>query len=333
MTQSRWFLVISPDGAARTAALHTANAFRSLIGADRCKAFDCATYRQAFENLLKKTDPAMVVDLLNQSLALSCLDFQATHCLVAALSPVTLFTLQLLRKHGVKTVHWFYEDYRKATYWKSVMTGYDHFFAVQRGAVETTCGGHGVHYHFLPTAAGCGNPEYASSQRPYDGVFIGIPSTYRITVLETLSGKNLRLAIAGSGWNVYRGSLQPMIVDGAWIDDDAAFRLMQQSKTGLNLSFDNPAGRTDRQVSPRVFDLLAAGCLLVSETNPLLDESLPGCSLHTFRTIGEAAAVITALLENYQEHSPEIERNRTIVLQNHQYINRVGAILRETGGA
>ena len=142
MNDARWFLVLSPDGAARTAAHHTSTAFVSLLGAERCKTFDCMTYRQAFEKLLKNPDPAMGTDLLNQSLITSCLDFGATVCFVAALSPVTLFTLRLLRRQRVRTVHWFYEDYRKATYWKSVIDGYDHFFSVQCGPVEATCRAH-----------------------------------------------------------------------------------------------------------------------------------------------------------------------------------------------
>jgi hypothetical protein len=327
----RWFIVTAPDGAAKSLSHHAAKAFTVVLGTDRCKLFDCAVYRQAFENLLKRPDPDMVVDLLNQSLAISCLDFRADVCFITALSPVTLFTLRLLRSYGVKTVHWFYEDHRKATYWKDVLDGYDHFFTIQHGPFEAVCHERGVARHFLPAATGCGELEYRETQRPYDAVFIGIPSSYRIAVLEALAHSKVRLAIAGSGWGAYRGPLQQFIVTSAWIDETAAFRIMRQAKIGINLSFDNPSGRGDVHIGPRVYDLLAAGCTLLSEENPLLEESVPDCAMHTFRSIDDAPAAILKLLTNYDHLKPGNDCNRAIVLENHQYTHRVREIVRILG--
>ena len=270
----------------------------------------------------------MAVDLFNQTFAVTCLDFQPTHCLVAALAPVTLFTLQLLKKYGIITTHWFFEDYRKATYWESVVTGYDHFFAIQRGPIEAACAASGATYHFLPTACSCADLPFTSSPRPYDSVFIGIPSSYRVAVLEALARNGTKLAIAGSGWQAYRGILEPMIVSTAWVHEETSFALMQQSKTGVNLSFDNPAGRKDVHISPRVYDMFAAGCLVAGEDVPLLNETAPGASVATFSSSEEAVSTIAGLLETYTYDDERILKNRKLVLDNHRYVHRVAEIMR-----
>jgi hypothetical protein len=330
MNAQRWILVIPPLGAARSVAQHIANAFLYHLSPSQFKVIDSATYLTGYANLLKTADDTMTTDLFNQSFAVACLDFQPTYCLVAALAPVTLFTLQLLKKYGVRTVHWFFEDYSRAVYWESVVAGYDHFFAIQHGPVETVCAASGTAFHFLPTACGCADLPLHTTPRPYDTVFIGVPSAYRVAILEALARYGINLAIAGSGWQAYHGILEPMIVSTSWINEEASFTLMQQSRTGINLSFDNPSGRSDVHVSPRVFDLLAAGCLVASEEVPLLKETVPGVSVATFGTIEEAVAVVAGLLETYSPDDEHILKNRNLVLDKHRYRNRVETIIRTT---
>ncbi|MBN1760727.1 MAG: glycosyltransferase family 1 protein [Chitinispirillaceae bacterium] len=331
MTGQRWILVIPPEGAARNVAHHTANAFLKLLGQDTFKVVDSASYLHAFTQLLRTPDDSMTVDLFNQSLTVTTFNFQPTHLLVTALAPVTLFTLNLMRKYGIRTIHWFFEDYRKATYWESVIEGYDHFFAVQRGNLQERCAGTDTAYCFLPTACACADIPYTNGKRPYDLVFIGLASSYRASVLETLARGNLRIAIAGSGWNQYHGPLEPMIVTSSWVNDEQAFSLMQQSKTGINLSFDNPSGREDVQISPRLYDLMAAGCLPVSEDVPLLEMAAPGAQVSRFSTADEAVVVVKKLLEGYSPQDHRIVENRALVLNRHRYVHRIEEIIRETG--
>jgi hypothetical protein len=333
MNKTRWFLVIPTEGAARTVAHHTAASLQSIVGNERFKSFDTGTYQTAFTQLLKQPDPTMAVDLLNQSLIVSCLDFGATHCIVTALCPVTLFTLQLLQKQGIATVHWFYEDYKRATYWKSILQGYHHFCCIQHGDIEKACHDSNVQYHFLPTATGCGQFEYQQNDRPFDVVFIGIPSSYRISLLEYLASQNdIHLAIAGSGWqNCTSAILKPSIVTTDWMNDEAAFQLMVQAKIGINLSFDDPHDRDEVHISPRAFDLLAAGCHLVTEKTALLDESLPDATYHTFSSVEEAGTLITSLCKRYSETAEELKRNRDIVLSKHQYSNRIASLMEFLG--
>lgn len=331
MSNQRWFVVIPPVGAARTVAHHTVPALQQSVGAHQCKSIDSNTYLSAFAKLLKNPDETMAVDLFNQSLAVSCLDFQATHCLVFALSPVTLFTLQLLRKQDVVTVHWFYEDYRKATYWDSVIAGYDHFFAIQRGPVEKLCQQFGTAFHFLPTASSLKPPTPPYRKRVCDIAFIGIPSSYRVTVLEALRAHGHTIAIAGSGWDRYRGSLEPSIINATWTDEAQSAQILAQAKIGINLSIDAPAAVMDVHISPRVYDILASGCILLTEQVPLLTDSLVGCSYVIFTSIDEAITKARELLADYRVESAEREGNARAVVENHGYGNRVAALLGAVG--
>lgn len=327
----RWFIVLSPDGAARMVSLHCAKAFEERFGAD-CKTFDSLKYRNAFSQLQNTVNHEMTVDLLNQSLIVSCLDFSATHILVMALSPVTVFSLNLLRKQGVKTIHWFFEDFRRVTYWKEVLPGYDHFCAIQRGPLPDACRATGAAYHFLPTAASMVSAGPISvSDRPYDVGFIGIPTPYRIAVLELLAQNGMKVAIAGSGWNVYGGILQKSIIKSTWVSEEESFNILCRSKTGINLSVDKPVDRTITHISPRVYDILLAGCSLVSENVTLLEETLPDCRYYTFNSPDDAFLAVDKALSEHPALFTTAEKNRLMIIQNHTYKQRVEQICRICG--
>jgi hypothetical protein len=328
MNRQRWFLVLSPDGAARSVSMHCAKAFELKFGSD-CKTFDCLTYRNAFSQMQKHENDEMTVDLLNQSLIVSCLDFSATHILVMALSPVTVFALNLLRKKGVKTIHWFFEDFQRATYWKDVLAGYDHFCAIQRGPLPEACAASGAEYHFLPTATNMAIPtQNIRGDRPYEIGFIGIPSLYRISLLEFLLSKGLRIAIAGSGWNNYHGPLRQSIVKNGWVNEEEYFELLQRSKIGINISVDEPVDRALTHISPRVYDILIAGCALVSEEVPLLAESLPHCTYYTFDSTESAFRIIQKALSDCTLSLSNIEKNINNVVLNHTFEQRVEQLVK-----
>jgi hypothetical protein len=79
-------------------------------------------------------------------------------------------------------------------------------------------------------------------------------------------------------------------------------------------------------VSPRVFDILAAGCLLLSEEAPLIRETLAGCGFLEFRGPAEAGrAAKAALAEPPAEET--LARNREIALSEHSFARRVADIL------
>jgi hypothetical protein len=326
MKDNRWFFVIPPDGAAKTVAKNISNAFKTIISQESIKIFDTFTYLSAFKTLLRNPDPDTTVDLLNQSLVVSSLDFGTTHILSGALSPLTLFTLNLLRKQGITTVHWFYEDYQKASYWKDVISGYDHFCAIQKGILPSECEKAGSKYHYLPTATCCAC-RIQPSERKFDIAFIGIPSPYRISILEHLACQGFHLLIAGSGWGAYEGILKKSIISNTWVDNEISFSLLNQSKIGLNISIENPSGRSDVHISPRAFDILASGCILLTEKVPLIADTLPLCKYHTFNSIEDAVIKACKILNDYESECMTAQQNIEIIISQHTYKNRATDIL------
>ncbi len=329
--QSKWFIALSPEGAARQAGTETMRAFESILGKDRCKAFDCATYLSAFSSMLKQPDHTVTVDLLNQSLLVQCLAFEATHILVLALSPVTLFTLAILRKQRVKTAHWFYEDFRRAGYWKDVLNGYDHFLAIQKGPLADECARRGIPFAYVPTAAGRACAESAGNAqapRTIDVAFVGIPSSYRVHVLQTLLASGISLAIAGSGWNSYTGPLSPCIVSGTWTNENQSREILCRARIGLNLSLNSPAADpSNTHLSPRVFDVIASHGVLATEDIPLAGETLRGLRYLAFGDAQDAVAEIKAALGDMVAWQARCEENARAVLRDHTYLNRVKDIL------
>ena len=328
MTSNRYFFVIPPSGAARTVALHAANALKNQIDSVNLKCFDTGTYQTAFSQLMRHGDETVITDILNQSCVISCLDFGATHCISAALSPVTLFSLNLLKKQGVKTVHWFYEDYQRARYWSEVISGYDYFCAIQKGALPNLCSKAGSHYYFLPTAHAPGNSTMSIRERKSDIAFIGIPSIYRISVLEKLAQSGFRLSIAGSGWDRYQGMLESMIVCRTWTDEETSRVLLSNARLGINLSVEDPSERSDVHISPRVYDILAAGCILLTENVALAHESLKHCTFHIFNDQEELCKLARAILDNYTEEFNQTKKNIQAILSHHTYENRIRELLK-----
>jgi Glycosyl transferases group 1 len=330
-----WFIVVPPEGAARESGFETSRAFEDLLGKDSCRIFDSKKYLDFFNSQLKHPEETLVVDLFNHALAVQCLDFGAANCLVCALSPVTPFILNLLRAHGVATSHWFYEDYRRAQYWKYVLAGYDYFFAIQKGPLPEACRRAGSAYFFLPTAARshCSAPTADADppNRPTDIGFIGIPSPYRIEMLEFLAQKGFSLRVAGLGWDRYNGPLKDSIVNTLWTDGKKAEEILAASKIGINLSVLPPdSDRQNTHVGPRVFDVLAAGCVLITEDVPLAGDTLKNLHYLTFANKEDAARQSAEIMTHLDKDKPFLNSNRTTVCREHLYANRVMEILRLT---
>jgi hypothetical protein len=333
LKNERWFVVLPPHGAARAVGEEIIKAFSRCIGADSVKSFDCKTYLQAFSELLKNPDGTMVVDLLNHAIIVQCLDFKATNILVLALCPVTLFTLNLLKNQQVRTVHWLFEDFRVALYWKEVIAGYDFFFAIQKGSLIDECRRQQTRYAFLPTAA----VSFSANDGPRnfpdlaDVAFIGFPSPYRISFLEFLASRGVRLAIAGAGWKAYRGILDQFIINRVWTNADQTTELLSNAAIGINLSINDPnPDRENTHISPRVFDVLSVGCVLVTEDVPLVHKILRDCKYYVFSGQEQSYSIIKELLLHHGKKNSNAEKNRQIIRTRHMYDNRVREMIAVT---
>jgi hypothetical protein len=332
-TQGKWMVVLPPEGAARQVGEKAWETLGGLLPAPDRKLFDTKTYLDVFDRLLKDPADNMVVDLANQALIVQAMDFGATHMLVVALSPVTRFTADLLKRRGLRMLHWFIEDYRLAKYWRDVLPGYSDFLAIQRGPVERACAEAGVRYAYVPTAPILRPRESVKSWRERGEIiaFIGFPSKYRVEVLEAMAREGLPLKIAGLGWEKYRGPLEAHLTGRGWFGPEEAFKLLENSRIGIHLPSEDPAAdRGDSHVSPRVFDILAAGCLLLCEEAPLIRETLRGCDIREFRGPAEAVRAAKAAL---QEGVPDglLAANREIALLEHSFPRRMAEILALAG--
>ncbi|MBD3421174.1 MAG: hypothetical protein GF398_13745 [Chitinivibrionales bacterium] len=317
----RLFLTLPPDGAAREVAEQVAAA----LTIPEFKVFDTAKYLTAFKAMLKAPGKELAVDLLNQSLIVQALDFAATHVLVTALSPVTLFSLNLLRKHNIKTAHWFYEDFKRAIYWQDVVAGYDAFYAVQRGEIERVCGARHIDFALLPTASSLS--ATVSTVKNYDIAFIGIPSRYRIRILENLAHNGLSLAIAGSGWTGYTGILAGSIMSSDWINARDGAKLLSAARIGLNLSYAPPIDNPDAQLSPRAYDILASATLLLTEKTPLASELLDGYAYRTFSPDEDIVLIVRQMLDSYPDAHPAMQSNIEMVRTRDTYSARTKQLL------
>jgi hypothetical protein len=331
----KWMVVIPPEGAgaARQVGEKAWETLCAMLPPSDRKLFDTKPYLDAFDRMLKNPADDMVVDLMNQALVVQCLDFRATHVLVVALSPVTRFTVDLLRRDGIVPLHWFIEDFREAKYWKDVLPAYGHFLAIQRGPLEAACAEAGVRYAYMPTAAILKpRPSVkAWKERPEGIAFIGFPSKYRVDVLEALAREGLPLKVAGLGWEKYRGPLESHLTGRGWFGPEEAFKLLENARIGLHLPSEDPSpDRENCHVSPRVFDILAAGCLLLTEEAPMIRETLRDCALREFR--GPADAVRTARTALHEGISDAtLAANRSVVLRDHSFTRRMTDILSIAG--
>ncbi len=324
----RLVLVIPPFGAARTVAMALARAFTARLG-EGVKVFDCQAHGRGFSGLLRPEQAEFVPDFVNQSLIVQAFDFEAEAVVVFALSPINLFTLGLLRRHGVKTALWFYEDYREAPYWRDVLPGLDLLLGIQRGPLEEACRGAGTRFAFLPAPAvlPLQNRVRSFFDRPADAVFVGLPSPYRIRCLETLAGAGLKLALGGQGWDRVEGRLAASVRRGQWIEGESAAELYGEGRLGLNFSVREPGTeRADVHVSPRLFDLAGQGCWPLTEDVPLLPETAADLDCATFHDRRELAQKALTMLSKGPPPGL-LERNLTAAHHRHSPAARVEEFL------
>ncbi len=79
-----------------------------------------------------------------------------------------------------------------------------------------------------------------------------------------------------------------------------------------------------------MFDILAAGCLLLCEEAPLIRETLNGCGIKEFRGPAEATkAAKAALVDGVAEGL--LAANRDIALLEHSFTRRMAEILALAG--
>jgi spore maturation protein CgeB len=123
----------------------------------------------------------------------------------------------------------------------------------------------------------------------------------------------------------------PHIVNGAWTDRKRSEEILQSAWIGINLSLSDPdLDRNNTHISPRVFDILMSGRLLITEEVPLIHEVLPDCSYHCFSNEPEALNIVHAICVHPEKEHESIVKNRKAIKSGHLYANRVQRIIELT---
>jgi hypothetical protein len=257
-------ILLPPEGAARVYGLQIFAASQNL-SARQYTLWDTKQWLDLYDRLLEPAsqDPKsqhlkpleLVPDFIGQALLAKIVDQGIDSVLVLALCPITAYWIQTIRKTGCKTLHWFYEDARIASYWRQVASVYDAFLGIQGQALAQEVQQLGGRYFEVPTAVDASSirTEWVTT-KVWDLCFVGIPSPYRIRVLEFLGGLGLKIAVAGPDWPTGPWN----VISITWLPQNEAFSLYQNSHFNINLSLMDPDlhdGRRLQHLSPRAFEI------------------------------------------------------------------------------
>jgi hypothetical protein len=313
--------LIPPMGAARELSISGLNALSNILP-DQVDSFDYKAYLEGYTNLLKIADDDLIADMIGQSLLTKVIEKKSEVVIVTALCPLSNYFISLFKSLKIKTALWYYEDYRTVPFWQQSISHYDFFFGIQKGQLESSFLNSTTQFHFLPNAAqSIPNTIPSLNSRSFDLSFIGIPSEYRITFIEELISKGIKVAIAGKGWNeVNNPVLQPFIIDGNWVNPTKAFSIYSSSKFGLNLSVSPPKSNLDQnQVSPRAFDIISSGAYLITERSILNSISMTDLSYGEVTSPNEAIQIIKSDI-NIESH---IQKNMASIINKHSLEHRM----------
>ncbi len=231
----------------------------------------------------------------------------------------------------MKTIHWFIEDCRQAAYWEKVLPAYTHWFAIQKEPIKSHCQQNDVAFGYLPTATGIIPSQTLTSweDRSFDLAFIGVPSPYRIEVLEALSESGISMSLGGSGWENYSGPLRAKIGTSGWLDSSAVHGRLFQGRIGLHIPFEEPLDRYLCHVSPRLYEVLACGGKLLCEDAPLYREALRDFSVGYFRGPKEAVELVRGQLAQSLSHQDQNSQQNLVTLR-HDYGSRFREMVERT---
>ena len=336
-------LVVSPlGGGSHPLTGYCARALAEL--GHTVSVLDLAPFASGMEAIARFTPKAAArrkieaayIDVLGGGV-LAAIDAAAPDLVLAmAQAPVPPSILEAIARRGVLRAFWFVEDQRLFTYWRDVLGGYDHFFAIQQGAflaeAQRLAPGR---VHYLPCAAdpavhrplALTNDEKGELGAPVSFVGAG----YRNRRLAFRSLLDVGLRIWGSDWGG-AGALEPAIQrDGARIATDDAVRIFNATAVNLNLHsstfVDGVEPRGDF-VNPRTFEIAAAGAFQLVDRRSLLPSLfVPDAEVATFTNTDDLRDLVDYWVERPEERAAIAAAGRRRVLAEHTYRHRMATLL------
>ncbi|MBK6766380.1 MAG: DUF3880 domain-containing protein [bacterium] len=268
-------------GGSLPVAVHAEHAFRSIGHDTALLQFDrhyelyqqCgeAARDQEAKRTLQGTFAVLLADLTAETAITSGADL----VWYTAQSPVSLRSLRLLRKEGIKTAFWFVEDVRRFEYWKTLVPEFDIVFSIQQGeALEALRAAGARRVEYLPSAA---NPalhrplECTIEDRTRYGAqvaFVGAGYPNRVRLFAQAEMRTVKLW--GNDWpEEYAERLQEQ---GRRVSPEETALIYNATDVNLNIH----SGVSDRVfeagdfVNPRTFEIAACRAFqIVNRQAPL----------------------------------------------------------------
>jgi spore maturation protein CgeB len=268
---------------------------------------------------------------------LAALDATRPDLLLAmAQAPLVPAVLDEVGRRGVLRAFWFVEDHRLFPYWREVIGGYDHFFAIQDGAfLAEAAGAGGAAVHYLPCAA---DPAVhrplaldAAARAALGAPVAFVGAGYRNRRLAFRPLLDLGLRLWGSEWAGAGAVEEAVQRGGARVATEDTVRIFNATAVNLNLHsstfVDGVEPRGDF-VNPRTFELAACGAFQLVDRRRLLPPLLaPGTEVAVFDDAAALRDLVRHWLARPDERAAVAAAGRARVLREHTYRHRMQALL------
>lgn len=295
--------------------------------------FDCGKYKDALSRMVSG-DPALIIDLYNQSLVVRALEEKVDAVLIIALSPITPFTVQILKNAGIQTAHYFCEDLRTQDLWKPVIGVYDVFFIIQNDPWLAECRKLNPNTHYVPNGAPVEYVNDGSALKEFNVVFMGVPYPNRVHFFEKLCRLNLDFLIWGWGWDkvVLSPELKRRVMSGTrWLSIEEIYTLYSKARIVLNLHSTLSDAEIEPKgdfVNPRAFSVPLCRSLQVADRREALFEFFTeDKEIVCFNTAQELVAKIQHFLDHPEHAALIIEAAYKRVAESHLITHRVTQML------
>jgi len=246
-----------------------------------------------------------------------------------------------VKKLGIKTAVYLTDEPQQVNVSKEFTPYYDYVFTNEKNTVKV----HGEDKTmYLPTAVDPNvfYPRRVPRNYLSDVLIGGSLFAERMDALDKLEKelKRYRLKIVGNS----RRNFKSDYLNSIWRRGSVSIEEMAKFDAGTKIALDIPRnemvseyGRTNpgilsTTVSPRVFEVPAAGALLLTwKKREAVKELFPDDIVALYDEIDEIPKIIEHYMKNRKEREQLIARARSHVLKNHTYENRAKDVLKFTG--
>ncbi|MBF0380627.1 MAG: glycosyltransferase [Magnetococcales bacterium] len=304
--------------------------------------FDYGMFKKNFEQMLTCNDDGLLFEMTSQHLITKSVETTPDLIIVLTLTPITQYFVLLLRKLGIKVVHWFVEDYRRIN-WQEMLQPYDHILTYQKQFLREDLAGGGINScSYLPV--GCEYPEpstvFQNSEKPFQIAYMGFPYDNRKRVVEYLLNNGINLNIWGFGWQKFKDN--PLIanalqLEGRWLNLADTRDVYKKSQIVLNIHSaivhkDAEIYMEDEMVNSNLFEICASGAFQIVERRPgVLEYFEEDKEIVCYATKEELVEKINYYLSRPEECKKIARAGYLKTMNNHRFSHRAQTVLRELG--